>query len=303
MRVLAVTPTYGDRMRPEMRASVEALDLEGLDLTWMVIDEQPYPAPDHRNVLHMYRKAHRRALAEGYDVMWTIEHDMVLPPDAAQHLNATPGDVVYGVYVIRFGTEVLNVFRYLDDAQMGDSLSLDRQALEDAIAHTVVRVSGTGWGCTWIRREALKRITFPERYPDNPPFDIGFSHLCLRHGLRMYANLRVQCGHIKGEQTLWPAEFHREVEYGDHTWLIDGQQIRQYRLKAQAAGAAVAPGPAVAHPRLPGMVHVRAVQNVVAKVGAESHRLRVGQEYDVLAADADHLIRGGYAVEVAGGLS
>lgn len=297
MRVLAVTPTYEDRMRPEMRASVEALDLDGLELTWMVIDEQPYPAPDHRNVLHMYRKARKRALAGRYDVMWTIEHDMVLPRDAAQHLNATPGDVVYGVYLIRFGTEVLNVFRYLDDAQMGESLSLDREALDDALAHTVVRVSGTGWGCTWIRREALKRITFPERYADNPPFDIGFSHLCLRHGLRMYANLRVQCGHIKGEETLWPAEFHREVEYGDHTWLIDGQQIRAYRLKA---GAAPDPGAAWVGLSGPGTVHVRALQNVVAKIGAESRRLRMGQEYDVPAADAVHLIRGGYAAEVAG---
>jgi len=298
MRVLAVTPTYGDRMRPEMRASVEALDLEGLDLTWMVIDEQPYPAPDHRNVLHMYRKARSRALAGRYDVMWTIEHDMVLPPDAAQHLNATPGDVVYGVYVIRFGTEVLSAFRYLDDTRMGDSLSLDQQALAEALDHTVVRVSGTGWGCTWVRREALKAVPFPEQYPDNPPFDIAFSHLCLRQGLRMYANLRVQCGHIKGEETLWPAEFHREVEYGDHSWLIDGQQIRQYRLKPQAINAAPAPTPASARPRLPGMVHVRAVQNVVAKVGFESRRLRVGQEYDVPAADAEHLIRGGYAAEV-----
>lgn len=293
MRVLAVTPTYGDRMRPEMRASVEALDLDGIDLTWMVIDEQPWPAPDHRNVLHMYRKARRRALAGRYDVMWTIEHDMVLPPEAAQHLNATPGDVVYGVYIIRFGTEVLSAFTYLDDERMGDSLSLDRQALDEALQHTVVRVSGTGWGCTWIRREALKAIPFPEEHPENPPFDIAFSHLCLRKGLRMYANMRVQCGHIKGEETLWPADWARAVEYADQTWQIDGEQIRQYRLTAEAAQLL---GTVPSKPT--GLVHLRAVQNVVAKVNGGSKRLRVGREYDVPAADADHLIRGGVAAEV-----
>ncbi len=298
MRVLAVTPTFADRMRPEMRASMEALDLAGIDLTWMVIDEQPYPAPDHRNVLHMYRKARNRALRGRYDVMWTVEHDMVLPPDAAQHLNATPGDVVYGVYVIRFGTEVLSAFGYVDDHNMGDSLSMDRAALDDALKHTVVRVSGTGWGCTWVRRDALKAIPFPEEWPENPPFDVAFSHQCVRKGLKLYANMRVQCGHCKGDDVLWPAEWPHEVEHSDRTWLIDGQQIPQYRRRTGPPSCVTtAPAPR-ALPRI-GLWHVRARQNVTAKVGAESQRMVAGGEYDVPAMDAEHLVRGGYAEVVS----
>jgi hypothetical protein len=300
MRVLAVTPTYGNELRPQMRASMQALQLDGIDLTWQVLDDNPWPAPDHRNVLHMYRQARRRALAGRYDVLWTVEHDMVLHPDAALHLNATPGDVVYGVYIIRFGTEVLSAFGYVDDQNMGDSLSLDGQALETAIKHTVVRVSGTGWGCTWIRREALKAIPFPEEWPENPPFDIAFSHQCIRKGLRLYANMRVQCGHIKGDQTLWPAEFHREVEHSPQTWLIDGQRIHQYRLKRSAATQPASPARlALSGLRPMDSVRLRALRNVVVRVDGQSVRLHPDQQYEVPARDVDDIVRGGYA-EVVG---
>jgi hypothetical protein len=269
---------------------MEALDLEGIDLTWMVINEQPWPAPDHRNVLHMYRKARERALRGRYDVMWTVEHDMVLPPDAAQHLNATPGDVVYGVYIIRFGTQVLSAFRYVDNQNMGDSFSLDKAGLAEAMKHTVVRCSGTGWGCTWIRRDALKAIQFPESYPENPPFDIAFSHLLLRQGLAMYANFRVLCGHIKAGVTLWPIEHNQAVEHSDRTWLIDGQVIPQYR--------ALAPAPVITpRPRIIGnRAHVVALQTVTARVGCESERLIEGREYDLPVPDACELARGGYVM-------
>lgn len=303
MKVLAVTPTYGDQMRPEMRASMEALDLEGIDLTWMVIDEQPWPAPDHRNVLHMYRKARTRALKGNYDVMWTVEHDMVLPPDAAQHLNATPGDVVYGVYIIRFGTQVLSAFRYVDNQNMGDSFSLDREGLEEALKHTVVRCSGTGWGCTWIRRDALKAIQFPESYPDNPPFDIAFSHLLLRQGLVMYANFRVLCGHIKDGVTLWPIEHNQAVEHSDRTWLIDGQVIPQYRARSTGLAVPSADGRnthdvRVAEPQrmAGGIIRIVAIQNVTARVGGESERLIMGREYEMPEPDARELARGGYVM-------
>jgi len=310
MKVLAVTPTYGDQMRPEMLASMEALDLEGIDLTWMVIDEQPWPAPDHRNVLHMYRKARERALRGRYDVMWTVEHDMVLKPDAAQHLNATPGDVVYGVYIIRFGTEVLSVFRYIDNQNMGDSFSLDREGLEEALKHTVVRCSGTGWGCTWIRREALKAIKFPEEWPENPPFDIAFSHMVLRKGLVLNANFRVHCGHIKNGETLWPIQYDKPVEYSPYTWLIDGQVIPQYRVKASipepAAQSTARPGapgsglkPALPEPQrmVSNIIRIVATQNVTVRVGVESQRLKAGQQYDLPAQDAREIVRGGYAQE------
>lgn len=310
MRVLAVTPTYGDTMRPEMRASMEALDLEGIDLTWMVIDEQPYPAPDHRNVLHMYRKARERALRGRYDVMWTVENDMVLPQDAAQHLNATPGDVVYGVYIIRFGTEVLSAFQYVDNANVGDSFTLSQEALSEALKHTVVRCSGTGWGCTWIRRDALKTIRFPEEWPENPPFDIAFSHLCLRKGLVLNANFRVQCGHIKNGQALWPMQYEKPVEYSPYTWLIDGQVIPQYRAKisvpepaAQGPARAGAPEsgrkPALQEPQrmVSNFIRIVATQDVTVRVGVESQRLKAGQQYDLPAQDAREIVRGGYAQE------
>ena len=48
-------------------------------LDWVVSKDNPYPVPDHRNVLAQYRVARERCISEGYDALLTVEHDMVLP--------------------------------------------------------------------------------------------------------------------------------------------------------------------------------------------------------------------------------
>lgn len=295
MRVLAVTPTYGDEMRPQMRASMEAQQREGLELEWAIVDDNPWPAPDHRNVLHQYRQARLRALAEGFDVMWTVEHDMVLPPHAALSLAATPGDVAYGVYLVRVGVPVLNAFEYVNDVNIGESLSMYPARAEAARRRVVVRVSGAGWGCTWIRRRALEAVEFPEVYPENWPFDLAFAQKALRAKLRLYANFDVLCGHYRGEELLMPFATAGAVDYSGAGWLIGGQFMPMYQAPEIPPPAAVAP-PAPE----PESVEVRALQTLSALVYGESQRLLAGEEYTLPGDVAAELARAGY-VEVLHG--
>lgn len=302
MRVLAVTPTYGGQMRPEMRASMEAQTHDGFELEWMVIDEQPFPAPDHRNVLHMYRKVWRKAVAEGYDALWTVEHDIVLPEQAALHLAATPGDVVYGLYLIGMGTMVLNAFEYVGNDRMGESLSLYPEKVAAARKRGVLRVSGAGWGCTWIRKAALQAITPPDEYKPNPPFDLALAHMAMRLGLRLYMNMMVVCGHIKGGRTLWPFQDGMEpIEHSGFSWPIDGQDIPTYKIVGAPVVATAPPvtvtaaTPAVAP--VAGMITVVALQNCNVNVNNDSRRIKRGQTYQMPAEAARELARGGY-VEV-----
>ncbi len=282
MRVLAVTPTYGGRLTAQTKASMEALRRDGLELEWLVLDEQKWPAPDHRNVLHMYRLAQRRALDEGFDALWTVEHDMVIPPDGALHLAATPGDVAYGVYLFRWGQFVLNTFEYIGDRNIGESLSLHPKAAAAALRRGVARVSGAGWGCTWIRRRALEAWEWPEEWPENPAYDVAFAQRAIRAGLVLYANFAVLCGHVKNDGVLWPfrSEFGA-LERNVHTFMLGGQEMAMYH----AAGAGAA------------RVTARATMNVA--VCGQSVRIEAGQEYVMPAEAAHELARAGY-VEVAG---
>lgn len=282
MKILAVTPTYGEELRPETRASMEALALDGIELEWAVMDDQKFPPPDHRNVLHLYRRAQRRALAEGFDVLWTVEHDMVIPPDAALHLAATPGDIAYGVYVFRWGSYVLNTFEYVGDRNIGESLSLHQEKLKAALKRGVVRVSGAGWGCTWIKRRALEAWEWPEEWPENPAYDVAFAQRAVREKLRLYANFAVLCGHMKGGEVLWPGAYETgPLERNEWTLTLGGQQMAMYR----AAGA--------------GAVRVLARATMFVRVGRESVRIEQGREYSMAAEAAREHARAGY-VEVVG---
>ena len=51
---MAFTPTWGDAMLPETAASVQAQRFNR-ELVWEIGRHNPYPVPDHRNVLALYR--------------------------------------------------------------------------------------------------------------------------------------------------------------------------------------------------------------------------------------------------------
>ena len=77
-RLLVYTPTFADRLHPECERTVRAQQAApGLTWDWVVDRDDPYEAPDHRNVLAKYQRARQKALDEGYDALLTVEHDTI----------------------------------------------------------------------------------------------------------------------------------------------------------------------------------------------------------------------------------
>lgn len=289
MRILAFTPTWDDAMAPETVASMDAQRFEGV-LDWVVSKDNPYPVPDHRNVLAQYRVARERCIRDGYDALLTVEHDMILPQNAVQELANTPGDVVYGVYLFRWGSYVLNAFEFIGDRNIGESLSLHSKKARAAIKAGVVRVSGCGWGCTLLRRSALETIEFPETYPENPAYDIRFAQLAIRAGLLMNANLRVLCGHkqrvatvrntqrtdVAREEIIWPFVHDRRVQDSGYFMEVAGEHLPLYReVGVQEVG-------------------VITRQSVNVTVNGSGMKLRAGEGYLLPYDVAYDLARAGY---------
>lgn len=253
MKILAFTPTYADALAPETVASMDAQRFDGV-LDWVVSKDNPYPVPDHRNVLAQYRVARERCISEGYDALLTVEHDMVLPTNAVQELANTAGDVAFGVYLFRWGSFVLNAFEYIGERNIGESLSLHPKKARAAVKAGTVRVSGAGWGCTLLRRSALEAIEFPEEYPENPAYDIRFAQLAIRAGLEMHANFRVLCGHkqrrieirntertdVARDEILWPFVHDFRVQDSGYFMQVAGEHLPLYRDAAKADASVIA---------------------------------------------------------------
>jgi len=205
MRLLAFTPTFDDALRPETVASVVGQRWNG-ELVWEVGRRNPFPPPDIRNVFAQYAWARERALAGGYDALLTVEHDMVLPPDAAAKLTAVAAPVVYGVYMLRHGSNVVNALEVSHGRNIGMSLTFAPRLLAQARQAGVTEVSGVGFGCTLIRREVLEPIPFRPDGDNGQAPDIPFATDCLRAGVLQVAHFGVQCGHVEGEKVLRVAQ-------------------------------------------------------------------------------------------------
>ncbi len=204
MRLLVVTPTFEDGPEAACVESIQGQQYEG-PWEWVIDADDPFPPPDHRNVLAKYQRARVKALNEGFDALVTVEHDMVLPVDALEKLTATEAPVVLGTYTLRHGSHVLNTWRYENQRNFGMSLSLYPHELRILRKAKIGRVSGVGWGCTLIRRDVLERAPFID---DGQCMagDLPFAQWCLANDVLMLARFDLECGHVEDGKILMPYE-------------------------------------------------------------------------------------------------
>lgn len=211
------TPTWtkpdgSDAIHPRCKASIEAQQING-DIRWVIGRDNPFPAGDLRNVAHQYAQARALFLASDADALLTVEHDMVLPAGAVQKLIDTPADVVYGLYMLRHDTFVVNAFKYDGDVNLGMSLSRYPAELAAARRAGMARVSGVGHGCTLFRRNVLERIPFRLGDAMNVAPDIPFAEDALRAGFVSVARFDVEVIHMDGEQELHPFQATERAMY------------------------------------------------------------------------------------------
>lgn len=210
MKLLLFMPTYKigkhDAAWPDSLDSFRALEAPAdVEVVRAIGRDNPYKGEGHRNTLHQFQKARERALAEGFDALVTFEHDMVVPADGLVKLWATPALVVYGLYVLRHGSGMLNAMRHIDGSpNIDQSLSLFPGLRKESERRGWVQVSGVGFGFTLIRREALARFEFHKTEESWPP-DWGFAADCAKAGIRQVCRWDVKCGHIEENGViLWP---------------------------------------------------------------------------------------------------
>jgi hypothetical protein len=203
MNVLIATPTFGAGPHPETVKAIGALE-SAHTWEWRQYRNNPYPAPDGRNVLAQYQAIRDDFLGGAWDALLTIEHDMVPPPHAIDALVETGAPVAYGVYLFRHGAHVLNALDYAGTRNLGESLSLHRYGRQTGVK----RVSGVGNGCTLIRREVVERFPFHDGGKGGQSPDMPLAQDCISNGILQVAHFGVLCGHYEKGVLLLPYEAH-----------------------------------------------------------------------------------------------
>lgn len=153
------------------------------------------------NVVAQYQKAWKMALGGGYDALLTLEHDMVIPPNAVQKLYDTDSPVVYAIYMLRHGIPTLSAWQYINNRALGMSLSLYPDEVRKGRQQGWLEVCGVGWGCTLIRREVLERVTVRSTGASDAG-DMAFATDCVRGNIRQIARFDVPCEHIMPDGTV-----------------------------------------------------------------------------------------------------
>ena len=236
LSLLLFTPTYANGLRPETVASIVGQQTRHW-LTWKIGRLNPYPGRDMRNVLAQYNYARDLCLSGPYDALLTVEHDMVIPPDAVDKLVATPAPVVYGAYLLRHDG-VLNAWQYIGPQGMGMSLDRYPDELGRYQKEGVGRVSGVGFGCTLIRRQVLERVPFRADSANHAP-DMPFAFDCNRLGLTQLARFDVKCGHWH-EGTI--------MEIGQHGPTVTVKVLQSVNVLVNGSGVALYEGTKVELP-------------------------------------------------------
>ena len=202
------TSAHGGR-KPQLfgrtNESIFRQDYEPLDIWFSKGDNPFFDSNGRHNIAHNYEKARRWVIANDYDYLFTVEADMVIPPDALSKLLALDTDVAYGLYCFR-NTSTWSAWTELD-MEHGRSIRKDPQEAKAAWGK-VIPVAGVGFGCTLIRRNVLEQVTMhtDERYP-SVHNDWVFAYDVQQAGFEQLCDLSVVCGHISMTpvpRVIWP---------------------------------------------------------------------------------------------------
>ncbi len=220
MRVLVFCPTY-PRIPLVRNVTLQALMSLDYPAYELVFSREDIPDPDraqgHQNMYDKYTRARKMVLDGGYDALLTVEADIVVPQDGLAKLLEVDAQVAYGLYCSRkahYGNNWLVIQE--PGSVLAPPASLD-DGFRRAAWGNVVESFGHGLGCTLIRREVFERVHF--RYPDPlVACDWYFAMDCQAEGIRQAHHCGVICGHVHGNEILWPdpETIYRRTIVGAH---------------------------------------------------------------------------------------
>ena len=213
MRILIAVPTF-ETIYPDTYKSIWDLDKCGHEVLWDSV--RGYDVATARN------RIAQKAIDLETDFVLMVDNDVSLPKDALKLLLEDAQDVNLGYYAHR---DTDNVYRgktcicklkdengkeYYHYPLESEYSAAEMHAMADA-GETKIEVHGGGMGCALISTEVFRELSYPwydwVNYGDANrgmlSEDLYFCALCRTSGYKIYADVRVGCGHLL-RHVQWP---------------------------------------------------------------------------------------------------
>ena len=213
MRILIAVPTF-ETIYPDTYKSIWDLDKGGHEVLFDSV--RGYDVATARN------RIAQKALDLETDYVLMVDNDVVLPKDALKLLLEDAMYVNLGYYAHR---DTDNIYRgktcicklkdkngkeYYHYPLESEYSAEEMHGMADA-GTTKIEVHGGGMGCAMIRTDVFRRASYPwydwVNYGDANrgmlSEDLYFCSLCRASGIKIYADVRVGCGHLL-RHVQWP---------------------------------------------------------------------------------------------------
>lgn len=187
MKILIAVPTF-ENITPETFKSIYELDAAGHELSFDFV--KGYDCAKARNAIVF------KMLQGGYDYVFMIDSDIIVPPDAIKIFLENPEPICFGVYphkntdnhkaeIFKLGTENYELrYNYCE------------------LTEPRIKVKGAGFGCAFIHKDVFKKLQYPFfKYVtfESGGFlseDLFFCSYAREEGYTLWADTRIRCGHL-----------------------------------------------------------------------------------------------------------
>ena len=135
--------------------------------------------------------------ANDYDYLFSVDSDIVFPPDTLKKMLSHNKDMVSGLYIQRIpGTHALEI--YLPNQWGG----MNRAELKQLPVNNLVEIGGCGFGCVLVKSEVFRAVGYPQfeyhvalDHKNTVSEDTDFCAKARNKGFKIYADTSIKCDH------------------------------------------------------------------------------------------------------------
>lgn len=204
MKILIAVPTF-ENIYPDTFKSIYDLDVSGHEVSFEFV--RGYDCATARNRIAQI------VLDKKVDYVLMVDNDVVIPVDTIRNMLEDPKEVCLGYYAHRDGDNIYRGRTCICKLQTPTgsryfNYSLESEYMADELHDLAakgeykIRIHGGGMGCAFIKRDVFEKIKYP--WYDWVNYDGGgmlsedlyFCEQCKKHNISVYADTRVNCGHM-----------------------------------------------------------------------------------------------------------